>query len=95
MNKRNLERILFVAVILFMCCFLFFNDYVKIPDVLVLVVAGLYLLILSILGLKRHKVYFTRAEPLTYKSSLIARLVNIIFGVFGVMIIILALIMKL
>lgn len=57
-------------------------------------IAGLYFLVFSILGLSRHRVYFTKAEPFVYKTSILAKVVNILFGILGVVIIILTLFLK-
>ncbi|MDH8677540.1 hypothetical protein QE109_05245 [Fusibacter bizertensis] len=94
MSSKTIEHVLFVSVIFFLISYLFFNNYLKIPDVAAGVVAGLYFFSLSILGLKRRRVYFTRSEPITYKTSILAKFINVLFGVFGVVIIFLTLVTK-
>lgn len=94
MNQKMQEKILFVIAIVFLLGYLFFNDYLNIPDLVAGVVAGLYFLVLSILGLSRHRVYFTKTEPIVYKKSILAKVVNILFGIFGAIIIMLTLLVK-
>lgn len=91
-NIRVVKNVVLGIVILVVFVYLFLDDYIKIPDVVVGVFAGISFIIISVLGLAAHEVYFTRSEPLNYKNSIMGRAVNIFFGLLGIAFIIMTII---
>jgi len=85
---RVVKNVVLVIAILVTFAYLFLDKYIKISDVVVGVFAGSCFMIISVLGLISHEVYFTRSEPTQYKNSIMGRLVNIAFGILGIVIII-------
>ena len=89
---RKVVNVVFVIGILVTFAYLFLDEHIKIPDVVVGVFAGISFIIISVLGLVSHEVYFTRSEPLQYKNSIMGRVVNIFFGLLGIAFIIMTII---
>ena len=88
-NKiRMIKNVVLVITILITFAYLFLDEYVRIPDVVVGVFTGISFMIISVLGLVSNELYFTRSEPLSYRNSIMGRLVNVFFGLLGIAIII-------
>lgn len=88
---RLAKNVILIIDIIIILVYLYLDKYIKIPDTLVGILIGATFLIISVLGLVTHKVYFTRSEPLSYKRSIIGRIVNILFLLLGIAVIILIL----
>ena len=88
-NKiRMIKNVVLVITILITFAYLFLDEYVRIPDVVVGIFTGISFIIISVLGLVSNELYFTRSEPLSYRNSIMGRLVNVFFGLLGIAIII-------
>lgn len=88
-NKiRMIKNVVLVIAILVTFAYLFLDEYVRIPDVVAGIFTGISFMIISVLGLVSNELYFTRSEPLSYRNSIMGRLVNVFFGLLGIAIII-------